>query len=136
MYGALLDGEGNIIKADIPIIDDHGEDDAGGQWLNSIAYNPDRKEFLVSWMDTRPSLNSSVGIVGRFFKSDGFPAGPDFTLVDTIGSQYWHQSLYIPEKKRYVVVWQDTRNDAPDATPLNTKNLTYMHDGSTPKECR
>ncbi len=122
MYGALLDGEGNIIKADIPIIDDHGEDDAGGQWLNNIAYNPDRKEFLVSWMDTRPSLNSGVGIVGRFFKSDGSPAGPDFTLVDTIGSQYWHQSLYIPEKQRYVVVWQDTRNDAPDATPLNTKN--------------
>jgi hypothetical protein len=122
MYGALLDGEGNIIKADIPIVDDHGENDAGGQWLNSIAYNPDRKEFLVSWMDTRPSLNSSVGIVGRFFKPDGSPVGPDFTLVDTVGSQYWHQSLYIPEKKRYVVVWQDTRNDAPDATPLNTKN--------------
>jgi hypothetical protein len=75
IYGALLDGKGNIIVGDIPMIEDHGLDDEGDQRHNTIAYNRHKNEFLVCWMDGRPSLNN-LGIVGRIIKSDGSPSGP------------------------------------------------------------
>ena len=114
IYGLLLDGEGNIIVDNIPMCDDHGTDNEGDQRLNNIAYNTDKNEFFVTWMDTRPSLDNG-GIVARIFTADGVPAGPDFTLVDAIGSQVYPQLVYIAKNKRYFAVWQDGRNDEPDA---------------------
>jgi len=113
IYGALLDGDGNMLVSDIPMCDDYGMDNEGGQWLNNIAYNPDRNEFLVCWFDTRPTLNLT-GIVGRFFSADGTPAGPDFTLADAPGAQLWSNLVYIQEKKMYFLVWMDERNSEID----------------------
>ncbi len=122
IYGILLDGKGNVLVKDIPMVDDFGNEDEGGQWLNNIAYNPVKNEFLVSWMDTRPSMEN-VGIVGRIIKQNGVPAGPDFTLVDDApGAQFWHQSLYLQERNMYCAVWQDGRNDDPDVDLMNPTN--------------
>jgi len=123
IYGALLDKNGTIIADNIPMVDDYGNEDEGGQWLNNVVYNPDKNEFLASWMDTRPSMED-VGIVGRIITSDGVPAGTDFSLVDDApGTQFWHQSLYLPERKMYFAVWQDGRNDDPGDDLLETVNL-------------
>jgi hypothetical protein len=113
IYGALLDGEGNILVSDIPMCDDYGMENEGGQWLNNIAYNPDRNEFLACWFDTRPTLDLT-GIVGRFFNADGTPAGVDFTLADAPGAQLWSNLIYIQEKKMYFMVWMDERNSEID----------------------
>jgi hypothetical protein len=122
IYGILLNGDGNVLVKDIPMVDDFGNEDEGGQWLNNIAYNPVKNEFLVSWMDTRPSMEN-VGIVGRIIKQDGMPAGPDFTLVDDApGAQFWHQALYLPGRNMYCAVWQDGRNDDPDIDIMSTTN--------------
>ena len=122
IYGILLDGEGNVLAKDIPMVDDFGNEDEGGQWLNNIAYNPVKNEFLVSWMDTRPSMEN-VGIVGRIIKHNGVPGGPDFTLVDDApGAQFWHQALYLQGKNMYCAVWQDGRNDDPDVDIMQPTN--------------
>ncbi len=122
IYGILLDGKGDVLVNDIPMVDDFGNEDEGGQWLNNIAYNPVKNEFLVSWMDTRPSMEN-VGIVGRIIKHTGFPAGPDFTLVDDApGAQFWHQAVYLQGRNTYFAVWQDGRNDNPDVDMMNPNN--------------
>jgi hypothetical protein len=122
IYGALLDGEGNALVDAIAMVDDYGMQDEGGQWLNNIAYNPDRNEFLVSWMDTRPSMED-VGIVGRIIRRDGNPAGPDFVIADDApGVQFWHQIVYLPGRRAYFAVWQDGRNDEPGAELLQPVN--------------
>ena len=122
IYGILLDGKGEIIADDIPMVDDHGNANEGGQWLNNIAYNPDKNEFLVSWMDTRPSMEN-VGIVGRIINSVGVPAGADFILVDDApGAQFWHQTVYLQERKMYCAIWQDGRNDDPNVDVLKEVN--------------
>ncbi len=117
IYGALLDGEGNALVDSIAMVDDYGKQDGGGQWLNNIAYNPDRNEFLASWMDARPTM-AGVGIVGRIIGRDGNPAGHDFVIADDgPWVQFWHQMVYLPGRRVYFAVWQDGRNDDP-GTPL------------------
>ena len=110
IYGALLDGEGNIIVNDIPMVNDHGMSDEGDQRVQNITYNPDRNEFLASWWDSRPSLDEG-GVIGRIIGSDGIPASPDFVLADAAGSQSFPHLLYIEKRKMYFAVWDDKRNE-------------------------
>ena len=121
IYGALLDGAGNIAVPDIPMCDDHESTTAGDQRHNNIAYNPDKNEFFVSWTDTRPTLDN-VGIVGRFIRADGTPAGPDFTAADAPESQIFPHAVYVQKRKQYFMIWDDSRNDAPGTPWRDAKN--------------
>jgi hypothetical protein len=113
IYGALLDGQGNIIAGDIPMMEDHGLDDEGDQRHNTIAYNPTKNEFLVCWMDARPSL-SNLGIVGKIIKSDGSISASSFIIADAQGPQIFPQVMYNEKRAMYLVIWDDGRNDDPD----------------------
>jgi hypothetical protein len=109
IYGALLNGDGDIIINDIAMCDDYGKENAGDQRVQNIAYNPTRNEFLATWWDSRPSLDSN-GIIGRIIKSDGSPAGPDFVVADAPRSQSFPHVVYIENKKKYFAIWDDSRN--------------------------
>ncbi len=109
IYGALLDGEGNVIVNDIPMVDDHGMDNEGDQRVQSIAYNPDRNEFLAMWWDSRPSLDGG-GVVGRIINPDGTPEGSDFIVADAPGSQSFPHAEYVEKRGMYFVIWDDGRN--------------------------
>ena len=123
IYGALLDGEGNVLVNDIPMIDDFGTPGEGDQRHNEVTYNPDRNEFFVCWTDTAPSLDN-VGIRGRFIAADGKLAGPVFTVVDGIGPQIFPHSIYSSSRKNYFIVWEDGRKqDDPDAGWREMTNL-------------
>lgn len=122
IYGALLDGEGNVIKGDIPMFDDYGMADEGDQRHNNIAYNPDRNEFLVSWTDMRSSLNNA-GIVGRIVDADGTLSGEHLILSDHAEAQIFPHILYVQPHKRYFALWEDNRNDAPDTYWREAGNL-------------
>jgi hypothetical protein len=108
IYGAIIDADGTLSADSIPLCDDHGKENEGDQRHNNIAYNPDKNEFLVSWTDTRPSL-FNVGVAGRFVKADGTMPGPDFTVVDGIGSQIFPHAVYVEKRKQYFVIWDDSR---------------------------
>lgn len=119
IYGALLDGEGNILVEDIPMVDDAGKEDEGDQRVQSIVYNPDRNEFLASWWDSSPSLEGSSGVVGRIINADGAPEGPEFVVADGPGSQSFPHLVYVKDNQMYFAVWDDTRNQNPDAEEAN-----------------
>jgi hypothetical protein len=124
IYGVLLNAEGEIIKDNIEMCADTGKENEGDQRHNMISHNSDRNEFLVSWTDARPSLDR-VGIMGRIIKSDGTPAGPDFTIADYPGAQIFPHEVYIPEKQQYLALWDDGRGDAdnPDWRALKDRDI-------------
>ena len=109
IYGALVDGDGNVLVNDIAMIDDYGTPEEGDQRLNEISYNPDKNEYLATWSDTSPVLEN-VGLRGRFITSDGELGGPIFTVVDTIGPQIFQHTVYVSNRKKYFILWEDGRN--------------------------
>ena len=112
IYGALLDDNGSVLVNDIKMcVDDNTTNK--DQRFNGIAYNSKNNQFLVSWTDTRPSLQN-VGIVGRVVNADGsMPAG-DFTLVDTAGGQMISHTMYLPQDDTYFVAFERDFNDVDD----------------------
>ena len=111
IYGALLDSDGIVRVNDIAMIDDFNTPEEGDQRLNEISYNPDKNEYLATWSDTSPVLEN-VGVRGRFITSEGELGGPIFTVVDTIGPQIFQHTVYVPNKKKYFILWEDGRNQA------------------------
>ncbi len=108
IYGAVLNAAGSM-TADIPVVEDCGEPDAGYQFIPGIAYNPDDNEFMVAWTDTRLSLCFGA-IMGRIFHGDGTPVGPEFVIADALGMQSAASMVYVQKERKYFVVWHDGRN--------------------------
>ncbi len=117
IYGALLDGEGNMI-AEVPIMDDSDEEGLRTQWAPSVAYNSHRNEFLVTWTHQSP-LDNDGAIAGKIIGSDGTPKGPEFLIASGPGAQSTPAVYYIEEKQKYFLVFGDGRNftPAPDDPP-------------------
>lgn len=123
IYGALLDGAGNILVNNIAMIDDFGNEDEGDQRHNVLAYNADRNEYLACWTDMSPSLKNT-GVRGRFVAADGSLRGPVFTIVDAAGPQMFPHAVYVPTCKKYFVVWEDGRNQ--EDTAVHWRNSTNI----------
>jgi len=109
IYGALLSGDGTIMKTDIPMCADASDRNAD-QRFNGIAYNARKNEFLVSWTDTREQIKN-VAIMGRIVKADGSMPKEDFPLVDAAGAQMVSHTHYIESKDTYFVAFERDRND-------------------------
>ena len=109
IYGALLAADGTVLVNNITMcVDANGID--GDQRFNGIAYNSKTNQFLVSWTDSRDSLQN-IGIVGRIVEADGtMPAG-DFTLVDAPGAQMISHTLYLPQDNKYFITFERDLND-------------------------
>jgi hypothetical protein len=123
IYGALVDGDGNVLVNDIAMIDDFGTPEEGDQRHNEIAYNADKNEYFVCWTDMAPALEN-VGVRGRFITADGDLASPVFTIADAAGPQIFPHPLYVPNRKNYFIMWEDGRSQE-DTTILwrNSTNL-------------
>jgi formylglycine-generating enzyme required for sulfatase activity len=118
IYGALLNAETGGLIAEIPVMDDFGEEDNGDQRVPVPVYNPDKNEFLVVYKDIKDSLNDAA-ILGRFINADGTLKGPEFVIVDAPRIQHWPDIKYVEEEQKYFMVWNDLRNDGlPKGTPF------------------
>ena len=89
------------------------------QFYPAAAYNPDKKQFLVVWSDTRnagiPEAGSAA-IYGRVFDENGGAAGPE-RLISDLGANahLWPAVAYNPGSRRFLVVWIDLRvGDSPE----------------------
>jgi len=109
IYGALLSGDGTIIKTDIPMCAD-AEGRNADQRFNGIAYNSKKNEFLASWTDTREQIKN-VAVVGRIVKPDGSMPEVDFALVDNPGAQMVSHTHYVPGEDAYFVTFECDKND-------------------------
>ena len=109
IYGALLAADGTILVNNITMcVDANGID--GDQRFNDIAYNSKTNQFLVSWTDTRDSLQN-IGIVGRIVEADGTMPAEDFTLVDATGAQMIGHTLYLLQDDKYFIAFERDLND-------------------------
>jgi uncharacterized protein YlbG (UPF0298 family) len=109
IYGALLAADGTILVNNITMcVDANGID--GDQRFNDIAYNSKTNQFLVSWTDTRDSLQN-IGIVGRIVEADGTMPAEDFTLVDAPGAQMIGHTLYLLQDDKYFIAFERDLND-------------------------
>jgi hypothetical protein len=115
-YGALLDGEGNMIGEEICIKDDYGTENEGPQAGETVVYNPDKNEFLVAWSDGNTTFNKGA-IVGRIIRADGRFKDEEIVIIDAPGGQAWPQIVYSQKRKGYFMVWTDGRNADPNAPP-------------------
>ena len=109
VYGALVSGEG-IMTADFATIEDCGEPDQGDQWWPAWVLNTDKNEWLVTWVDKRASLEESTAIMGRFIDADGNFMDEPFIIVDGHKTENQQGVVYVPDEKKYFMIWQDSRN--------------------------
>ncbi|HPG40308.1 MAG TPA: T9SS type A sorting domain-containing protein [bacterium] len=75
-----------------------------GEYEPATAYNTDRDEFLVAW------IQEPADIYGRIIKSDGTPAGPRFPISASNNVEIYPAVDYNSARKEWLVVWEDMRN--------------------------
>ena len=109
IYGALLSADGTILLNNIPMCAD-AHTVNGDQRFNGIAYNSKTNQFLVSWTDTRESLQNT-GVVGRIVEADGTMPGEDFPLVDAPGAQMISHTHYVPQDDTYFITFERDRKE-------------------------
>jgi hypothetical protein len=109
IYGAIVDPDGNI-KKDYAVIADFGLQDTGDQWYPAEAYNPDKNEYLVMWVDKKAAHEATSALMGRIIKADGTYSGDPFVIIDGHKTESQQQLVYIPKEKKYFIVWNDSRN--------------------------
>jgi hypothetical protein len=89
------------------------------QFYPVAAYNPNQKQFLVVWSDTRNAGTPDAGstaIYGRLFDENGDAAGPERLISDLAANVHlWPAVAYNPDTGRFLVVWVDYRTgDSPN----------------------
>jgi hypothetical protein len=109
IYGALLAADGTVLVNNITMCADANGID-GDQRFNNIAYNSKTNQFLVSWTDTRDSLQN-VGTIGRIVEADGTMPAEDFTLVDAPGAQMISHTMYLPQDDKYFIAFERDLNE-------------------------
>jgi len=114
IYGALVNATGEILKKDIPVCDDTGEEDEGDQRQQHQTYNSKANNFFVVWADWRPAAQDG-GIYARIINADGEPAGEDFEFVDYPHLQIFCSVSYHEKSDRIFAVWDDKRDSNPDS---------------------
>ncbi|MBW1824858.1 MAG: hypothetical protein JRI87_09885 [Deltaproteobacteria bacterium] len=109
IYGGIVNGEGDMI-VDFAVIEDCGDPDVGDQWWPAWAYNSDKKEWLITWVDKRASLEEATGIMGRFLDAEGNFKTEEFLIIDGHKTENQQALVYVPKEKKYFMVWMDSRD--------------------------
>lgn len=71
-----------------------------------VTFNPDDREYLVVWMDTR---NGDYDIYGRILNSAATPVTAEIPVCDQFADQIFPSVAYSTWYDIYLVVWQDNR---------------------------
>ena len=74
----------------------------------SVAYNPDRNEYLVVWRNDGPA-----DIFGRYLDGNGNPIGGFFGIATSGDPEVDPEIAYSTVSKRYMVLWQENRSNIP-----------------------
>jgi len=107
--GSLISSDGTVLINDIPMCMD-AEGMNADQRFNGISYNSKTNCFLVSWADSRDSLQNT-GVMGRIVEADGTMPAEDFPLVDAPGAQMISHTVYVPEEDKYFIAFERDLNE-------------------------
>ncbi len=83
----------------------------GLQGWPQASYNPNRDEYLVVWEEYRNADTTGSDVWGQFVKGDGTLRGSSFPICQAVGDQYWPHVAFDKYAGRYLVVFEDFRND-------------------------
>ena len=126
IYGRRMSSDGMFLGDEIPIAA-HGHDNR----QQRIVYNPNREEYFVTWNDRRndPSGENTaevqnVDLYGRRITWDGRILD-DFPISTSPNSQSYSSIAYDPQRRMYLVVWNDYQDVIFDAQMLFPRIGTY-----------
>ena len=71
----------------------------------SVAYNPRRNEYLVTWQATTRAAKTNV--YARFVSSSGTPLGSQFSIAETTNIELAPSVAYDSNADQYWVAWTD-----------------------------
>ena len=102
ILGALIDSDGSVMSADIPVCDA-----AGDQVRASVAFDPERSIYLVAWSDRRAGeadiFAARVDTSGNVLDVDGLP------VSSAAGNQLVPDVAYAGDE--FLVAWEDRGAD-------------------------
>ncbi len=106
IYGRVIDGTGQPLTGDIPIVR------AGRSQSNpAVAFDTVNNRIMVLWADWRDAADIDSDIYGRLFNADGTPHGGEFRVASRRGvSQKTPNLAYDPVRQRFLVLWMDSRH--------------------------
>jgi hypothetical protein len=103
-YGRFINSDGTPRGVEFPI-----STAPASQTHVGVIYNPVRQNYLVSWNDSRNTLNET-DIYGIFVNPDGTLDGTEFLICDVPKSQYYPAMIYNSKDDEILVVWEDFRD--------------------------
>jgi len=80
--------------------------DSADQQSADVAFNPEDREYLVVWMDTR---NGDYDVYGRLVDSAANPTTAEIPICDYPADQIFPSPAYSDWYDVYIVVWEDNR---------------------------
>ncbi len=83
----------------------------GMQGWPQVACNPVADEYLVVWEDYRNSATTGSDLWGQFVSADGTLRGDNFAICQVATDQFWPHLDYDPDLDRYLIVFEDYRNN-------------------------
>lgn len=110
VYGEMVSADGAPAGSEFPITTGGSVD---GKNAPAIAYDSANRNFLVTWVDTRN--NGVANVYGQLIKFDGVLNAGNFVISDAAGSQTAPATAWDKISQRFLVVWQDSRNQATSA---------------------
>ncbi len=106
MYCRRYDSNGNPLGPEFAV-----QDTTGYGYYGSAAMNRSGR-FVFAWMDTRSGASD---IYCETYRADGTPIGGNILAnSDAPGTYHGYPSCAIDEQGRFVVAWEDTRDDVYD----------------------
>ena len=103
-YGRFIKSDGTPRGEEFPI-----STAPASQTHVGVIYNQARQNYLVSWNDSRNTLNET-DIYGIFVNPDGSFDGKEFLICDVPKSQYYPAMIYNSKDDEILVVWEDFRD--------------------------
>ncbi|MDD2890283.1 MAG: hypothetical protein PHE49_06555 [bacterium] len=105
IYGQLIDSNGNLIGAEIPI-----------STVNNKSQQPaisfGNSKWLVVWADSRN--NNDLNIYGQMIDLNGVLIDTAIPIATTLKEQLAPALTWAENKKSWLVIWEDKRSDTSD----------------------
>jgi hypothetical protein len=111
IYGRRVSGDGLRLGRDFRI---SGPEATANEVMADVAYDPVTGRYLVIWVDQRTQATRGLDIYGRFVSGAGHIVGADFRISGpaATGDENDPVIAYNPTADQFLVVWEDTRDEA------------------------
>jgi len=96
------------------------------QMASSVAYNPNRDQWLVVWKDDRPT--TGVAIYGRRVDKDANLLGSEIVVLYNPDSLDMPSVAFDSTQSRYLVVWENNTNGDIEGKVLTADGALYSAD--------